>query len=202
MVYIDTHFDHLKNRAYAKALISYFAQQKFSFEDLYYGPYITRYLYAQSALITGQLYPLRQQLEAKIETSTENLKSITQALALINVYEQRFEAAYLNYNQLIDEYAIQDPMTLFMGAIASIGADHHANGIALLELAKLKNPNFMESRYALGLLYLESNNYQGASIQFQHIGNSGFSSNYFNFGINTEKLLFEKREAAKAASAS
>jgi hypothetical protein len=84
-----------------------------------------------------------------------------------------------------------------LGGVASIGANHHANSIALLELAKLKNPNNMESRYALGLLYLEFKNNQGAGIQFQNIGNSGFISQYFDFKIDTKKILFQDRQKEK-----
>ncbi len=200
IIYADTHFSKLKNRAYAKKLLSYLAKQSFTYDDLYFGPFITRYLYARISLITGRLYPLEQRLKEKLETTTESPTSIMQALALISIYSQKFENAYLLYNQLIDEHKIQDPLTLFLGAVASIGANHHANGIALLELAKLKNPNFMESRYALGLLYMERHNFEGAGIQFQHIGNSGFSSQYFNFSIDTDKLLFEKRQQEQKAS--
>ena len=91
---------------------------------------------------------------------------------------------------------MRDAYTLFLGAVASTAADHHANAIALLELSKMKDGSFLESRYALGLLYLEVKNNQGAVIQFGRIGDNGFSSEYFNFDINLDKLLFEKEQAA------
>jgi Flp pilus assembly protein TadD len=197
LIYSDLIYNDLNNKAYAKALHSYLSKRKFDFNDLYSGPFITRYLYASTALITGTLYPLREQLRKELATTTKNPQSIMQALALISIYSQNFESAYLLYNQLIDEYKIRDSLTLFLGAVASIGAKHLANSIALLQLAKLKDPNNLESRYALGLLYLESKNNQGAGIQFQHIGNSGFVSQYFNFSIDTEKLLFQRRQEEK-----
>lgn len=197
LIYSDLLYQDLSNKAYASALRSYLKKQHFNFNDLYYGPFITRYLYAATALITGELYPLQERLKKQLATTTHTPEAIMQALALVSIYDQNFESAYLLYNQLIDEYKIRDSLTLFLGAVASIGAKHHANSIALLELAKLKNPNNIESRYALGLLYMENKDNQGAGIQFQHIGNSGFISQYFDFSIDTKKLLFEKREKEK-----
>jgi Flp pilus assembly protein TadD len=195
LLYIDTHFRDLPQKEFANRVLNYLKQQHFSYDDLYFGPFITRYLYTQSALITGKLYPLRTQLKKKLETTTENPEEIMGALALASVYGRAFEEAYTLYNQLIDGYGIRDPRTLFLGAVASVGAEHDANAIGLLELAKLKDPKHMESRYALGLLYLRVKNNQGAGLQFQHIGNSGFTSDYFNFMIDTEQLLFEKRRS-------
>ena len=197
LLYIDTHFAEQPNKAYAKSVLNYLKEQEFSYEDLYFGPFVTRLLYTQTALITGRLYPLRQRLKEKLETTTEYPQEIMGALALASIYDQAFEESYNLYNQIIDEYKIQDPQTLFLGAVASMGAKHESNAIGLLELAKLKDPNYMESRYALGLLYLRVKNNQGAGIQFQNIGNIGFTSDYFNFMIDTGQLLFEKRQEAK-----
>jgi Flp pilus assembly protein TadD len=194
LLYIDTHFNALPPKEYANRVLNYLKQQHFTFDDLYFGPFVTRYLYTQSALITGRLYPLRMQLKKKLETTTESPEDIMGALALASIYDRAFEEAYTLYNQIIDSYEVRDSRTLFHGAVASVGAGHDANAIGLLELAKLKDPQHSESRYALGLLYLRVKNNQGAGLQFQHIGNSGFTSDYFNFGIDTEQLLFEKRQ--------
>ena len=51
-----------------------------------------------------------------------------------------------------------------------------------MELAKLKNPHFLEARYGLGLLWQEANNLNAASIQYSKIKN-GFISKYFDFNI-------------------
>ncbi len=194
LIYLNAKLLNLDTKAYAKESLSYIRAQKFEYEDLYFGPFLTRYLFSQMALMTGTLHPLREQLNEKLEATTGDPSTLMQTLALTSIYDQAFENAYLIYNQLIDSYKERDSMTLFLASVASIGANHHANGIALLELAKLKNPNNMESRYALGLLYLESKNAQGASIQFKNIGNSGFISQYFDFEINTDQLLFERRQ--------
>ncbi|MEA2111749.1 MAG: hypothetical protein U9P71_06850 [Campylobacterota bacterium] len=194
LIYIDAYYSHLDNKAYASKALNYLKRQKFLFDDLYYGPFISRYLYSQMALITGKLYPLKQKLKNTLEATGDNPQDIINALAIASLYDQKFEESYILYNQLIDDYKQRDARTLFLGAVAAIAANHKANAIALLELAKMKNPNFMESRYALGLLYLEVKNNQGAAIQFRRIGNGGFTSEYFNFNINTQDLLFNKRE--------
>ncbi len=195
LLYIHSHYKDLDTKAYAAAALSHLKKQRFLFDDLYFGPYLTRYLYAQMALITGMLHPLHTQLQQTLQATTDDPQDIINALAIIALYAQKFEESYSLYNQLIDDYKQRDAQTLFLGAVAAIASKHKANAIALLELAKLKNPNFMESRYALGLLYLEVKNNHGAAIQFQRIGNSGFQSEYFNFGINTNELLFHKRDA-------
>jgi thioredoxin-like negative regulator of GroEL len=192
LIYMDTHFNKMPPKAYAKSVLNYLKEQPLKYEDLYFGPYVTRLLYVQAQLMIGKLHPLRMQLKEKLLTTTESPEDIMHALALSSIYAQEFEEAYTLYNQIIDDYKIRDAQTLFLGAVASTAASHEANAIALLELAKLKNPRFLESRYALGLLYLEVKNNYGASIQFQHIGNNGFVSEYFNFGIDTKKL-HEKR---------
>ncbi len=197
MMYIDSYFSDLKPKQYAKKVLNYLKLQKFDFDDLYYGPYITRYLYTQQNLITGKLFFLRQQLRDVLETTNKNTHEITSVLALASLYDKAFEESYTLYNYLIDDLKVRDAYTLFLGAVASTAANHHANAIALLELSKMKDGSFSESRYALGLLYLEIQNNQGAAIQFQRVGDNGFSSEYFNFDINLNKLLFKKEQAAK-----
>ena len=194
MMYIDAHFSDFKPKKYAKKVLNYLKLQKFDFDDLYYGPYITRYLYTQQNLITGKLFFLREQLRDVLETTSKNTQEITSALALASLYDKAFEESYTLYNYLIDELKVRDAYTLFLGAVASTAASHHANAIALLELSKMKNGSLLESRYALGLLYLEIMNNQGAVIQFGKIGDNGFSSSFFNFDIDLDKLLFEKQQ--------
>ncbi|EDZ62901.1 protein containing Tetratricopeptide repeat (TPR) domain [Sulfurimonas gotlandica GD1] len=197
MMYIDSYFSDLKPKEYAKEVLNYLKLQNFDFNDLYYGPYITRYLYIQQNLITGKLFFLRKQLREVLETTKRNTHEITSALALASLYDKAYEESYTLYNNLIDDLKVRDAYTLFLGAVASTAADHHANAIALLELSKMKDGSFLESRYALGLLYLEVKNNQGAGIQFARIGDNGFSSEYFNFDIDLDKLLFEKEQAVK-----
>ena len=197
MMYIEAHFLDLKPKEYANEVLNYLKVQKFNFNDLYYGPYLTRYLYTQQNLITGKLFFHRKQLRRVLETTKGDTHEIVAALALACLYDGAYEESYTLYNHLIDDLKVRDAYTLFLGAVASTAANHHANAIALLELSKMKDSSFTESRYALGLLYLEAQNNEGAIIQFLKIGDNGFSSEYFNFDIDLEKLFFEKEQELK-----
>ncbi|MEA3227633.1 MAG: hypothetical protein U9P38_01040, partial [Campylobacterota bacterium] len=193
IIYIENRFDTLETKLYAKKVLNYLKKQNLNFQDLYFGPYITRYLYIQQNLIIGRLYFLRENLKNKLESIQGNPTGILSALALASLYDKAFEESYTLYNSLIDEYKIRDANTLFLGAVASTAANHHENAIALLELSKMKNKKFIESRYALGLLYLEVNNNAGAYIQLSKVNKDKFSSEYFDFEIDVDKLLFKKQ---------
>ena len=194
LIYLDTHFQDQKTKAFATTAINYFKKQTFHYDDLDFGPKITRDRAILMAMMTGQLTPFIQRLENRLQTTTDHTTDILNALAQAYFYNQDFEKSYTIYNQLIDTHHIKDENTLFMGACASIGAEHYENAIALLQLSKLKNPNFAESRYALGLLYLQIRNNPGAVAQFSKMGNAGFISRYFDFGIDTDKLVSEPKK--------
>jgi len=194
MMYIDAYFNKLSQKEYAKEVMNYLKVQDLNFNDLYFGAYIARYLYIQQNLITGRLYFLREQLKEVLESTTQRTEELTSSLALASLYDGFYEEAYTLYNNLIDNLKVRDSHTLFLGAVASTAANHHANAIALLELSKLKNPSFLESRYALGLLYLEVKNNKGAVIQLSKISKDSFNSEYFNFSIDTDKLMFERTQ--------
>ena len=192
IMYIDANFDDLNAVKYARKAQNYFKNIKLKFDSLYFGPYITRYLYIQQNLITGKLYYLRQRIKKTLETTQENTQELHSALALASLYDGEFEESYTLYNNLIDNLKVRDAHTLFLAAVASVAASHHANAIALLELSKLKDKHFLETRYALGLLYLEVKNNQGATIQLSNIEKPNFNSGYFNFDIDLDILTFEK----------
>ena len=193
IMYMQTHFHKLNDVEYPQEILKYMKDKTFTYDDLYYGAYITRYLYIQINLITGKLYYLRQQLKEKLATTDKNTQEITSALALASLYDKDFEVSYTLYNSLIDELKVRDAYTLYLAAVASTAAKHHANAIALLELAKFKNRSFYESRYALGLLYLEINNSEGAAIELSKIASNNFRSQFFDFEVDTQKLLFKKQ---------
>lgn len=197
LMYIDSAFAQLDTKEYASAVMNYFKDQNLNFNDLYYGPFISRHLYVQQNLITGKLFFLRKQLREVMQRRAGSKEEIVAALALASLYDRAYEESYTLYNHLIDDLKVNDAQTLFLAGVASIAAGHHENAIALFELSKIKNTNFLESRYALGLLYLESNNYKGGAIQLARVGDEGFISDYFTFDIDKEKLLFEKRESQK-----
>ncbi len=183
LLYIDTHFSSMESKAFARNALTHLKRQDFNMNDFYYGPFITKYLYTLYAQITGSLYPLRMQIKEKLNLEKDHPVGVMQSLALVNIYTQNFEEAYTIYNELIDTHKQQDSHTLFLAAIAATGAKHPANAIALLEIAKRKNPNHYESRYALGLLYLQMKNNDGAVMSFKNMGVQDFQSQFFNFRI-------------------
>ena len=187
LMYIDIFYSKEDNKFFARKAMAHLKHQKFHMDDYYYGPFITKYLYTQYAQITGSLYPLKQELQDRLSIETKNPISIMQALALVSIYTKDFEQAYSIYNELIDTFKQQDSHTLFLAAIAATGAQHPANAIALLELARRKNPKHKESRYALGLLYLQTQNNKGAVTAFRYMGSMNFQSQFFNFRIKTNK---------------
>lgn len=188
LMVIATRFQDQKPKKFASSAINYLKKQSFHYDDLYFGPQLTRDKAILMAVITGQLTPLIQRLEERLQTTTDHTADIMGALAQAYFYNQDFEKSYTFYNQLIDTYKIRDEHTLFMAACASIGAEHYENAITLLELSKLKNPTYLESRYALALLYMQIQNNPGAVPHLKKIGNSGFLSRYFDFEIDTDKL--------------
>jgi len=192
IMYMNAKFYKDERPIYAKNVMNYLEKQHFDYNDLYYGASITHYLFIQEHLITGKIYKLVKLLQNKLNvTIDKDIIDIQQALALALFFNKEFEESYVLYNSLVDNLKIRDAKTLFLASTAAIGADHHANAIALLELSKLKDRKYKETRYALGLLYLEINNPQGAVIEFGHMKTNNFHSYFFNFNINNDKLTFK-----------
>ncbi len=194
IIYIDSKFMDYSKPLYAKEAAKYLAQQKFTYQDLYFGAFITRYMYIQQKLITGRLYELVRRLQHEVDVTTaKDTIDMQQSLAMALFYNKNFEESYVVYNSLIDEAKIRDARTLFFAAAAAIEAQHHENAIALLELSKLKDKKFAETRYALGLLYFEANNARGAAIELLRVPQGSFHSRYFNFDIDLKKLTFRQQ---------
>ncbi len=194
IIYLNTKNAALPKPDYAKEASKYLKTKQFSFKDLYHGAEITRNLTTKLYMITGKTLQLTRTLRHYLDTTTDTHTTDAElSLAYALFFNQNFEESYVLYNQLIDNEHIQDPRTLFLAALASIEASHHANAIALIELAKLKDKRFLEGRYALGLLYLEVGNPRGAQIEFANMRTNNFHSSYFNFDIDLEKLTFKKQ---------
>jgi len=170
-------------KEYAKNIQERFLNGDIDLSTFYNGYFISRVFYTKISQIAGLLNHTRKLLKEKILETDKDPTGILQSLAYTDIYTNDFEEAYVIYNELIDTHKQQDTNTLFFAAVASIAAKHHANAIALLELAKLTDPTNFESRYALGLLYQEAKNFEAASIQYSKIGNTGFQSQYFDFRI-------------------
>lgn len=170
-------------KEYAKAIQIYFTKLPLDYAAYYYGPRIVQEQYIKLLQIGGLLHVEREKLKSKVELERDDIPAITQTLAYLSIYTHDFEEAYTLYNKIIDDFKKNDSQTVFLAAVASIGARHIENAIALLELSKLIDPNNIESRYALGLAYQEVDNFNGATIQYNKIGNRDFKSKYFSFEI-------------------
>ncbi len=188
LMYIDAHFKEQKPKAFAASAINYLKKQPFTYDDLYFGPQIIRERLIKMSVMTGQLASTIERLKNKLQTTGDNTADISSALAQAYLYNRNFEEAYTLYNQVIDTHKIKDEQTLFLGSCASIGAEHYQNAIALLELSKLKNSDFKETRYALALLYMQIQNNPASATLLARLGNEGFISRYFDFAVDTEKL--------------
>lgn len=194
LLYIDTHLNENPPKQYARSCINYLKNQNFKYDDFDFGPQIVRDRYILMAALTGSLTPVIQRLEQKLQMTTDNRASITTALALAYFYNQDFEKSYALYNNAIDKFGIKDERTYYMGALASIGAEHYQNAISLFQLSKMTNPDYLESRYALGLLYLQVQNNPAAVVQFAKMGDKGFKSRTFDFKIDTDKFVTESHQ--------
>jgi predicted Zn-dependent protease len=198
LLYINAKLQSKSPIQYARDSLFFMKKQNLNFDAMLYGSYLTRYLYTYESLFTGTLYPLQQKLQEKLEgRMSDSPKDIVYSLAFADLLSKRYEEAYILFNQIIDQYRIKDDNSFFYGALASIAADHHANAIALLELAILQNPYDAQSHYVLGLLYLEHKNNNGAALQFNQIV-PHFHSAYFDFQIDTDKLDFALMQRQKS----
>ncbi len=162
----------------------FFKTKDVSMDSIYFGPSIARELYVKLGHVVGTLNYVKKKLNDRLLSESKDPRGIMQSLALTNIYLKDFEEAFTLYNSLIDDFSEKDTNTLFLAAMAAIGAGHHENAIALLELSRLSDASNFESRYALGLLYQEAKNFKAASMQYSAIGNRGFKSEYFDFEID------------------
>ncbi|MDR3347838.1 MAG: hypothetical protein LBN32_04415 [Helicobacteraceae bacterium] len=170
-------------RQFAFELQRFMTRDDLNFQSLYYGAPIVRDLYIKLALITGNLEQVSNRLSRQLFVEKNEVRPMMQTLVVLNIYRQRFEEAYSIANTLIDEFGMNDSVTLLYGAVASIGAGHKENAIALLQLAKLSDPMNREVRYALGLLYQEAMNAKGAALEYAAIGGEQYQSVFFDFNV-------------------
>jgi len=182
IIYVDQ-ISHDKDiKEYAKAVQEYLTRRGIDITPLLYGETFARELYVRILNIGGVTRYTKEILENELLTN-QNQIALQQSLAYTYIYTKEYEKAYQIYNKLIDTFKVKDPHTLFLASVAAIGSNHHANAIALLELANLEDRSLYESRYALGLLYQEAKNLEGAAIQYAKVGNIGFRSRYYDFDL-------------------
>jgi len=182
IIYIDQISKEKDIKEYARAVQEHLVRKGLDISPLLYGETFARELYIRILNIAGITRYAKRVLENELNTN-QNQIALLQSLAYTYIYTKEYEKAYKLYNKLIDQFDVKDPHTLFLASVSAIGSNHHANAIALLELANLEDRSLYESRYALGLLYQEAKNFKGAAIQYARIGNNGFKSRYFDFDL-------------------
>ncbi|MCH5323487.1 MAG: tetratricopeptide repeat protein [Helicobacter sp.] len=170
-------------------LQGYYQDKNINKEGIYYGPAIVREFYIEMAHIIGTLHYVQQDLDFRLISEQKDPRGVIQALALTYLYLQEFEKSFTLYNSLIDDFKEDDTQTYFLASVAAIGANHTENAAALLQLSKLESPTNYDTKIAIGLLHQQEKNFHAASTQFTTIGNSGTSSEYFDFKIDTTELL-------------
>jgi Flp pilus assembly protein TadD len=183
LLYMYSYFKDLDIKEFSGKAIRHFQTHQLPLSDFYYGSRITQEMFIKFHLLTGKLDELEKKLEYFNKVEIRNREGVLQALALTKIYNQKFEEAFQIYNDLIDNYKLRDSRTLFLAGISAIGAKHFNNAVALFELARLKNNYNLETRYALGLLYLQVKNFEASRVQFNKFGGTAFFSDFFDFNI-------------------
>ena len=102
----------------------------------------------------------------------------------MDIFTNDFDESYKLYNEVIDEFKINDAGTLFLASVAATGANKITNAIALLELTKLNDPSAVENRAALGFMYQQIDNIKAALIQYSKVGNVEYNNEFYDFMID------------------
>lgn len=165
-----------------------FREDNMNLDNVFYGPNLARELYIYVGFITGNLEKEKKLLNHKLSTQTKNPNGLLQALGLLNIYQQNFEESYAIYDRLINGLKEDDSYTRYLGAVAAIGAGHKNAASLLLQLSKMDSSVNYESRFALGVLYQEAENYNAAAQHYNSIANHGFKSEFIDFTINDLKV--------------
>jgi len=189
LIYLYSNYHDLDIKEFSKEIIHHFQVHRLPLYDFYYGARITQEMFIKFNLLTGQLERLQTKLNRYYKVELKNPEGIVQALALTKLYNRNYEGAYRLYNKLIDDFQVKDSRTLFLAGVSAIASKHYANAVALFELAKLRNKMNLETRYALGLLYLDSKNFSAGGIQFKRFGGEKFYSDFFDFNVEIPEKI-------------
>ncbi|MCE3039623.1 tetratricopeptide repeat protein [Helicobacter anatolicus] len=177
----------------ALGLHNLLVQKVNNFDSIFYGPALARELYAHIGFITGSLQNQEEMLRKKLTETLEDANGILQALALVNIYQHKFEQAYDIYKVLIEKLKEDDSHTQFLAAVAAMGLQDKDNATLLLQLSKMEAESEFEARMALGMLYQQRGNFRTATGYYNMLSGKIFEPQFFDFEIDTQKILDSKR---------
>ncbi|RDU74515.1 hypothetical protein CQA57_00225 [Helicobacter anseris] len=177
----------------ALKLYNMIAKDPLNLERVYNGPALARQLYAYIGFITGSLKIQEDHLKEKLTASLQSPNGILQALALINLYQHKFDQAYAIYDTLINNLGESDTRTKFLSAVALIGTGNYDNAALLLQLSKMDAETNFETKFVLGMLYQQAGNFKAAASHYAMIAGKKFASSFFDFEIDTQKILDSKK---------
>ncbi|NWF66018.1 MAG: tetratricopeptide repeat protein [Campylobacterales bacterium] len=189
ILFLYSQYANLDIKDFSKKVQQHIKSHELDLNAIYYGPDIARDMYVKLNYISGILIHLKDRLKDRLLVEKIDTRGVLKSLALSNIYLNEFEEAFAQYNKMIDDMKIKDTNTLFLASVAAIGANHHENAIALLELAKLTDKSNLDARLALGLLYQQVKNFKGANFQYKMFKDKKFISEYFDFDIDLENRL-------------
>jgi Flp pilus assembly protein TadD len=189
LLYLYSNFKDLDIKEFSRAVIHHFEATPLPLYDFYYGTRITQETFIKFHLLTGKLQELQNELEHYYNVELKNPEGIIQALALTMLYNKNYEKSYKLYNKLIDDFDVKDSRTLFLAGVSAVASKHYANAVALFELARMKNKMNLETRFALGLLYLEAKNFEAGGVLFKRFENAPFFSDFFDFNVKTAEKI-------------
>ena len=172
-----------------------FRSDTLDLRPLYHSWLLPRILYVYMGFITGSLQNQAKIMEDHIIVQKEDPRGLLQTLGQISIFQKEFQKAYGIYNTLIDEFDEKDSRTLFLAAVAAVGAGRREDAGLLLQLAKMETTTIYEARYALGLLYQEAANYKAAKAAYSSISLADFRSEYFDFQIDAQKIYAYELES-------
>lgn len=185
ILYFASLNSNLDIKEYAKNVQIYFKDLNLDYRSIFGGATIAREFYVSLMHIAGLLNLERQKFKEILNTSDMKNEDVVQTLAYLDIFAQQYEEAYALYNSLIDDFKSEDSKTLFLAAVAAIGANNPNSAIALLQLSRVSDSKNKESRAALGLLYHEVQNYEPALNQYKVLPNN-FKSEFFTFDIKNQ----------------
>ncbi|MFC3848129.1 tetratricopeptide repeat protein [Helicobacter baculiformis] len=178
----------LKYHADIKQMLGAYAfltNKNMNLEELIHGPLLARKMYIYLGFITGLLNQQEQELTLRLSvTQDQDLSTdLMRMLALISIFQKKYEKAVSLLNFLIDKRQEVDAEPLMLASLANIALKRYGDAALILEFAKTKLPGNYDVRYGLGLLYQRIGNLEASLNHFGAIKDKKFRSSYLDFAL-------------------